>query len=209
VAAEARAEGRDDVLRRFTPRLTAVVPPDWHAIESLELVRTEPAAHVHVTWQLLSAPLDLRQYADAYADGLKALPGYAETSLERVELFSGRETLVRRIRWTGSPPDRTVVQTQAHCVDGLQAFTATATLDAEAAAQLDGQLMEILRGIEISRLELPQPSWVMRLNADQRSSGYEAVERGEAVVTLANGAPQPGGWGRVRDAWRQSLDELE
>ena len=137
-------------MSHFEPTLSADLPADWHAKESLTLIAPDGQANVIASSEPLDPGIDTEHYATVQGDLLVAeFPGYEEHSFEPAELLGGRSALVRRFRWL--PPDgEAVTQIQIYYAEAGRGYTATATTPESNFPAMELQLQEILERLVIS-----------------------------------------------------------
>ena len=150
---EAREEG---AVTEFHPSLTAMVPEGWFVKESMTLLAPDGQANVIASSEPLDLTIDTEQYATVQGDLLrKEFPDYEEKSFDPVRVLGDRDGYVRTFEWT--PPDGVrVAQSQLYFAEGGRGYTATATTPAANLGDVEAVLIQVMRGLRVSR-EQPVP----------------------------------------------------
>ena len=142
-------------MSSFTPHLTADLPSDWFAKESITLLAPDGRANVIASSEPVPSDVDTVRYAATQGNLLeKDFRGFEQHRFEALELLGRRAVYLREFSWT--PPDgEPVTQVQLYHVDGGRGYTATATTTSDRYPDLALELRLILEGLAIRDEEGP------------------------------------------------------
>jgi hypothetical protein len=146
-------------MSRFQPSISATLPKDWFAKESMTFLAADGQANVIASSEPLDPTIDSEHYASAQGDLLaKEFPGFKQLApLEESEIFGGRSGYVRRFEWL--PPDGVAVtQIQLYYAESGRGWTATATTPSTEFSRYELDLRDVLEGLMIEEFDstLPQ-----------------------------------------------------
>ena len=136
-------------MERHRPTISALMPDDWFAKESITLMAPDGQANVIMSSEPLDSGIDTNQYAGVQGQLLRnEFPGYEEYAFESTEVFGGRRGYLRHFEWT--PPDGVpVTQLQLYYAENGRGYTATATAASSSFAKAETELRQILEGLSI------------------------------------------------------------
>jgi tetratricopeptide (TPR) repeat protein len=136
-------------LGTFRPELSAVLPNQWLAKESITLQAPDGQANVIASSEPLDREMTSEHYAASQGEVLrKDFPGFQERSFEEVTVLEDRRGFLREFTW--SPPDGVeVAQMQFYYTEDGRGYTATATTAASHFPDVKVELRQILMGLKI------------------------------------------------------------
>ena len=137
-------------MPRMKPNLSADLPKDWFAKDSVTLLAPDGGANIIASSEPLDESIDAHQYANIQGDLLrKEFPGYQEFTFQPTEVMGGYQGYVRRFEWT--PPDGVpVTQIQLYYAEKGRGYTATATTPSAQYERFELQLRIILDSLMIN-----------------------------------------------------------
>lgn len=137
-------------LREFQPQLTAVMPGDWRAKESITLIAPDGQANVISSSEPLDPTMDSNQYAETQGNLLRRdFPDYEEIEMEEIDIYGDRRGFIRHFEWT--PPDGVrVSQIQLYYAEDGRGYTATATTPTSNFGRVEVELRHLLSGLRIA-----------------------------------------------------------
>jgi hypothetical protein len=151
-------------MNRYSALLSAPLPEDWQAKESITLLPSSGEANVIASSEPVpEVDVDTDRYAEIQGDLLrKEFPGYQERSFEQTRAFGRGTGWLRRFEWT--PPDGVrIMQIQLYYVEAGRGFTATATSPASHFARFEEEFRDVLAGLRIDpeafRFDPGQTPW--------------------------------------------------
>src|SRR4051794_34286815 len=142
-------------MARARATISAPLPQDWYAKDSLTLLAPDGQANVIASSEPLSPDIDTARYADVQGDLLeREFPGFRQISFEETDAFGGRRGHLRRFEWL--PPDgEAVTQIQLYYAEAGRGYTATATTPSSEFARYELELRDVLDGLLLELADAP------------------------------------------------------